>query len=195
VLFEQRWAPAIRSGRVTVTFRRWKRRQAVPGRRYRTPVGLLDVIAVDEVDEGAVTDAEAADAGYPSAAALVADLRPGEGTALFRVRFRYVDEPDPRDQRAADGVVTDEDVTELDRRLERLDRASPDGPWTIRVLDLIAAHPAVRAGDLAELEGMARDAFKVRVRKLKSLSLTVSLDVGYRLSARGEAYRARSARS
>jgi hypothetical protein len=34
----------------------------------------------------------------------------------------------------------------------------------------------------------------VRVRNLKSLSLTVSLDVGYRLSARGEAYRRLTAR-
>jgi hypothetical protein len=194
VLFEQRWAPAIRSGEVTVTFRRWKRRQAVAGHRYRTPVGLLDVTAVDEVDEAAVTDADAADAGYPSAAALVADLRPGDGTTLFRVRFRFVDEPDPRDERAADDTVTDDDVVDLDRRLDRLDRASPDGPWTARVLDLVAAHPGVRAGDLADLAGMARDPFKVRVRKLKGLSLTVSLDVGYRLSPRGEAYRRLTAR-
>jgi hypothetical protein len=44
----------------------------------------------------------------------------------------------------------------------------------------------VRAGDLCGQVGMEKDAFKVNVRKLKNSSLTESLGVGYRLSARGE---------
>jgi hypothetical protein len=189
MLFEQRWAPAIRAGRVTVTFRRWRRRQVVAGRRYRTPVGLIDVEDVAIVEPSAITAVEAAAAGYPSVAALVADLRGDADRDLFRVRFRFVDEPDPRDERAADDALTDEDVEMIRRRLERLDRASADGPWTERVLGLIGAQPGIRAGDLAAEFGVERGVFKARVRKLKALSLTVSLVVGYRLSARGVAYR------
>jgi len=52
----------------------------------------------------------------------------------------------------------------------------------------IDQHPARRAGDLADMAGRERLAFKADVRKLKGLGLTQSLEVGYRLSSRGEAY-------
>jgi len=35
---------------------------------------------------------------------------------------------------------------------------------------------------------MERDPFKIRVRRLKELGLTESLEVGYRVSPRGRAY-------
>ena len=41
---------------------------------------------------------------------------------------------------------------------------------------------------LAETLGWDRPEFKLQVRRLKALGLTISLDVGYRLSPRGEAY-------
>ena len=44
----------------------------------------------------------------------------------------------------------------------------------------------MRAPDLAESFGRETAAFKRDIRKLKELGLTESLDVGYRLSPRGE---------
>ncbi len=82
----------------------------------------------------------------------------------------------------------DLDDETIDRRLSRLDATSPTGPWTRATLDIIARCPAVRAGDLAAELGRERLPFKADVRKLKRLGLTESLDVGYRLSARGRAY-------
>jgi hypothetical protein len=41
---------------------------------------------------------------------------------------------------------------------------------------------------LAEAMGWERQDFKLHVRRLKELRLTLSLDVGYRLSPRGESY-------
>ena len=84
--------------------------------------------------------------------------------------------------------LTDADVDEIDHRLARLDRASPRGPWTAATLAIIAERPAVRAGDLAESLGRDRPSFKLDVRKLKNLGLTISLEKGYRLSPRGAAY-------
>ncbi len=46
---------------------------------------------------------------------------------------------------------------------------------------------------LAEALGWERADFKLHVRRLKELGLTISLDVGYRLSPRGAAYLAMSA--
>jgi Mn-dependent DtxR family transcriptional regulator len=82
----------------------------------------------------------------------------------------------------------------LEARLARLDAASRDGPWTARVAGLIAAHPGVRAADLARRLGQDTLRFKARVRRLKDLGLTESLEVGYRLSPRGRALLARRAR-
>jgi Mn-dependent DtxR family transcriptional regulator len=45
----------------------------------------------------------------------------------------------------------------------------------------------VRAADLAAMLERDRASFKTDVRKLKSLGLTESLEIGYRLSPRGAA--------
>ncbi|MCE7001731.1 hypothetical protein LWC34_02575 [Kibdelosporangium philippinense] len=73
-----------------------------------------------------------------------------------------------------------------------MDERSKRGPWTHTVLSLIAAKPVVRAPDL--LTCLSRETvsidvatFKADVRKLKELGLTESLEVGYRLSPRGQA--------
>ena len=51
---------------------------------------------------------------------------------------------------------------------------------------MIRDRPAVRAPDLAASFGRETLPFKRDVRKLKELGLTESLEVGYRLSPRGE---------
>ncbi len=188
MLFEQRFWEPIARGEVTVTFRRWKRRQAVAGKRQRTAAGIIEVTAVDVVTEADITLADARAGGYPSVEALVADLRGTAELPLYRIRFRPVDGPDPRAELAATATLTDDDVAVIAKRLARLDAASSRGPWTAETLALIAERPAVRAGDLADAVGRERLPFKEDVRKLKNLGLTISLGVGYRLSPRGEAF-------
>lgn len=194
MLFEKRFWEPIASGEVTVTFRRWKRRQVVVGHHYRTPGGLIEVTALDVVTEDDITARDARAGGYPSVEALVADLRGTAELPLYRIRFRPVEGPDPRAELAAEGELGEADVEELDRRLLRLDRASRHGPWTAATLQRIAQRPGVRAGDLAEAVGRERLPFKTDVRKLKNLGLTISLPVGYHLSPRGEAYLAHPSR-
>ena len=188
MLFEQRfWEPVAR-GEVTVTFRRWKRRQAIAGNRYRTPMAIIEADAVDVIDAGDITPVDARAGGYPDVATLIDDLRGTPDLDLYRIRFHVVDEPDPRAQLAADATISAEDRAEIDRRLDRLDRASRHGPWTRQTLALIERMPATRAGDLADALGRVRLPFKADVRKLKELGLTLSLPVGYELSPRGQAY-------
>ena len=55
------------------------------------------------------------------------------------------------------------------------------------MLDLVHDHPATRAGDLCKMAGQDKTSFKLNVRKLKTLGITESLEVGYRLSPRGAA--------
>jgi hypothetical protein len=188
VLFAASAWSGIADGSITLTFRRWKRRQAIAGHRYRTGGGIIEADAVDIVDPATVTDAQARRAGHASREALLAGLRGGDELPLYRVAFHLVDEPDPRAELAATDRLTAEDVADIDRRLARLDRASPIGPWTATTLRLIADRPAVRAADLAASVDRDRAGFKLDVRKLKNLGLTISLERGYRLSPRGAAY-------
>lgn len=188
MLLERRSREGILDGSVTVLFRRWRRPQVVAGRTYRTTAGRLVVTAVDLVEPEALTDAEAGPAGYASAEELCADLRGSPGDPVYRLRVQLADDPDPRDELAAADELDRDDADEIRRRLDRLDRASSHGPWTAAVLDAIAASPGRRAGDLAAAAGRELRPFKTDVRKLKALGLTTSLEVGYRLSPRGEAY-------
>jgi hypothetical protein len=196
VQFEQRLKLGIANGSITVAFRRWKRPQVVAGRRYRTGLDIVEMDAVDVVDPAAITDADVRLAGYATKAEAVASLRGDDDLPVYRLRFHRVDEPDPRAELAATAELSDDEMAEIDRRLDRLDRASSHGPWTAAVLATIAARPGVRAPDLAESFGRETLPFKTDVRKLKNLGLTLSLPIGYRLSPRGEAYlRSRSPRS
>jgi hypothetical protein len=191
VLFERRLRDGIADGSITAAFRRWRRPQVVAGRRYRTGLELIEMDAVDVVAEADVTDADARDAGFPDAAAVIAELRarpaPHDGL-LYRLRFHRAGGPDPRAVLARQDNLGADDLAEIDRRLDRLDRASSHGPWTRAVLSAIAKRPGVRAPDIAASFGRETAPFKVDVRKLKALGLTESLRVGYRLSQRGRAY-------
>jgi hypothetical protein len=188
VQIQARYGTGIADGSVTLTFRRWKRLQVVAGHTYRTAAGRVLVDAVDEVDPASITDAQARRAGYSSVGALLADLRGDPTATVYRIRLRPAPGPDPRAELAATEVLDAEEVTELDRRLDRLDRHSPTGPWTRATLELIGRRPATVSTDLAAELGRDRPAFKLDVRKLKALGLTISLERGYRLSPRGEAY-------
>lgn len=188
MLIEARLHQGIRDGSVTVMFRRWKRRQVTAGNTYRTAAGRVVVDEVTEVAPSRIRSADARAAGYPSVAAAVADLRGTPGDPVFLLRLHLAEDDDPRAALAATAALSTEDIAEITRRLERLDNASTHGPWTDETLAIIQRRPAVRAGDLATELGREMLPFKVDVRKLKNLGLTLSLEVGYRLSPRGEAY-------
>ena len=107
---------------------------------------------------------------------------------VYRIRLRRIDGPDPRDELARAASLTEADVAAITARLARMDRSSRRGPWTGAVLALIADRPGIVSTVLAEAMGWERQDFKQHVRRLKELGLTLSLDVGYRLSPRGESY-------
>ena len=187
MLFTQRFWPGLADGSVTRTYRRWTRPQVVAGRDYRSPAGKLHVESIRLIDPDDIGDADAVAGGYADADALRADLRGEDGAPVYEIVFHRAGS-DPRDALAADDALDDAAIADITRRLDRLDRASPHGAWTRAILDSIAANPAVRAGDLAASFGRDTPPFKLDVRKLKALGLTISLDVGYRLSDRGRAY-------
>jgi hypothetical protein len=186
--FEPRLRNGIHDGTITLAFRRWRRCQVVAGHQYRTGLGMALAEAVDVVEPAQITPAQARDAGFGSVQDLVGDLRGDPALPLYRVRFRPLNAPDPRNELAATATLTDSDAAAISARLERMDRASKRGPWTMQVLTQIASQPGVSSAILAPQLDWERPDFKLHVRRLKELGLTISLDVGYRISPRGAAY-------
>jgi hypothetical protein len=186
VLLRRPVLDAIAAGTITCVFRRWGRPRVRVGGTQRTAVGVLEFTSVDPVDEADLTADDARAAGFADLAALQRAQR-GDGQ-LYRMGVRLAG-PDPRVALRAKRRLSQADRAEIAARLARMDRASAHGPWTAAVLELIAENPGVRAPDLAARMGRETLPFKRDVRKLKELGLTESLEVGYRLSPRGRAYR------
>jgi hypothetical protein len=188
VLFERRLREGISAGTTTMTFRRWRRSQVVAGGRYRTGADMIQVDSVDIVAAEEISQDEARAAGYVSTNELRADLRGPADLPIYRIRFHRLINGDPRAKLAASDQLDAAQLNDLDRRLARLDAASPHGQWTMATLSAIAANPGTAASELATAAGLERATFKRDVRKLKELGLTLSLTTGYQLSPRGEAY-------
>jgi hypothetical protein len=186
VLLNRATAEGIAVGSITLVLRRWDAPRAKPGGTQRTVTGT---IRVDDVTEYParyrVTAAQARAAGYPDAktAQKELDRRPARHTYVIAVSYLA---PDERPELASDDRLSDADVEAISSRLARWDAST--SPWTRQYLEMIGANEAVRAPDLAARVGLDVPRFKRRVRQLKGLGLTISLDVGYRLSPRGRAY-------
>ncbi len=186
-------ARGVADGSMSLAFRRWRRQDVQPGATFRTATGVVRVDAVERIDPADITDEDAVLAGHKDADAVRKRLAGDDNVPTYRVALSWVGE-DPRIALRNDDRLSDDDVAAIDARLERLDRASSHGPWTMQTLDLIRRRPQVRAPDLAAEVGRERDPFKIDVRKLKNLGLTISHPVGYEVSPRGLAYLGRTTR-
>jgi DNA-binding transcriptional ArsR family regulator len=154
----------IESGEIDLAFRRWKRPMHRAGGTQRTRIGVLAFDSVEKVAVSSITADDARRAGFATLAELKRFLARKQGAdprIALRERTDFT-----ADERAA---------------IERL-------PWARAYLTTIAEQPGVRAEDLAAQYGMPKRNFKQRVRRLKELGLTESLEVGYRISARGRAF-------
>jgi hypothetical protein len=188
MLIDQFTAAGIADGSITLVLRRWDAPRAKEGGTQRTSAGTIRVERVDErPGDYAVTRAQARAAGFPDAKTAQAELDRRSAAHTYLVAVSYV-APDERVELTADDRLSAHDMAAIGDRLHAWDSASSDGPWTLEYLGLISENEAVRAPDLAAGVGQETARFKRRVRQLKGLGLTISLDVGYRISPRGAAY-------
>ncbi|MBU2695466.1 MULTISPECIES: hypothetical protein [Pimelobacter] len=175
----------VRAGTVDLAFRRWDRPRVKVGTRLRTAVGVVEVVSVEEVALSRLRAEDARRAGAASLTALKQALAARAERPIFRVGLTYGG-ADPREALRA-ALPDAAEIGTILTGLDRLDAASPIGPWTRTTLRIIDRNPEVRAPDLAAELGRETPDFKKDVRKLKERGLTESLAIGYRLSPRGEA--------
>src|SRR5262245_1164583 len=178
MLFRQDILKGIAEGRVTLAFRRWRRAPPADGSSLRSPVGVLRLERVTVVNERDITAADVRRTGM-SPEDLRASIS-GEGT-LLRIELRLAGD-DPR-VALRQRLPEREELGAIVVRLSRIDAAAAT-PWTAQYLRLIAKQPAVVSWVLAPQVDAEVPPFKRRVRQLKELGLTESLEVGYRLSPR-----------
>ena len=187
-------AEGIRDGRVSCAFRRWDAPRVRPGGTQLTPAGVVRFDSLEVVAEvDLLTEADAHAAGERDLARLRKWLTTKDSGQIYRIALHY-DGPDPRLALRAE-LPGDDDLPRIHAALQRLDRAKPTGPWTRQILEWIRDNPAVVSKVLATLLDRDLQPMKTDIRKLKALGLTISLEVGYRLSPRGEAYLAWVSRS
>lgn len=186
MLFKQRILGRIAAGEVTVAFRRWRRPTVKTGGRLRTPIGELAIRVVEATTLEDVTDTDARAAGFADRAEALAALAAGDGQ-LYRIEFR-LDREDPRKGLALNDVLDVQAVGLIRDTLRELDRRGRGPRWTDTYLRLVHQHSGIPAGELARMAGAEKAVLKRRMRRLKDLGLTESLEVGYRLSPRGRRF-------
>jgi hypothetical protein len=100
--------------------------------------------------------------------------------------FRRARQQDSRlSVRAPESALRDE-LALLHDKLQAMDRRALSGPWTLASLRQVQDRGGVAAAELAATLNIDLEQFKRNMRKLKDLGLTESLELGYRLSARGQ---------
>jgi hypothetical protein len=196
LLFKKPFWGGLTSGKITVTFRRWKKPHVRAGGRYRChPIGVLEVDDVRLVGVDTIGDDDAKRAGFESRAALLAHLAElgplSADTEVYRVELHHGGDGD-RVELALEDQLGPDDVEAIRTKLAKLDAKTP---WTAVTLAIIAKRPRVAASKLAAELGRETLPFKTDVRKLKKLGLTQSFEVGYEIAPRGKAYLAMSAAS
>ncbi|WP_196258745.1 hypothetical protein [Pelagibacterium limicola] len=174
----------IKSGEITLQFRRWRKRTVKPGGTLKTKVGVLQIGAITPISAGEVTDADAKRAGFRDVSDFLSWLETMKPGDLDRIEVRYLG-PDPREELRSDNALDPTKLSGIVAELAKIDARTKIG-WSHAALSLIAERPGVRAEALAGETGLEKPVFKASVRELKALGLTESLETGYRLSPRGE---------
>ncbi|WP_293312158.1 hypothetical protein [Pedobacter sp. UBA5917] len=175
----------IKSGKISLAFRKWNKPSAKKGSSIKTAVGIIEIIDVTIKKPEEITINDLKQAGFSGIEELEKSFPANATGNLYEIRLKYKSE-DPRLQLRKKTSLSPDEFMLLDEKLNRLDKNSKKGDWTIAVLKAIANHPRLKAGDLALKLGTEKEWLKLNIRKLKNLGLTISYEPGYTLSPLGE---------
>lgn len=184
MLFKQVHLNGIKTGSITLAFRKWKQPAVKEHSEMKTTIGVVNIGKVKTIQLSAITQKEAIAAGYLQLEDLLKLLTAVPDGEIYKIAVSYQGE-DPRIALREQDTLTVDALEILRTKLNRLDQYSKTGPWTIQLLTLIKAYPKLKAADLAAKTGEEKEVLKLNVRKLKNLGLTISHDPGYTLSPLG----------
>jgi hypothetical protein len=184
MLFQRRFHERIVRGEIRCTVRIWQRPHVKVGGRYVLGSGAIVVDKIYETRLDDIAPVLARRCGFESLVDLMRVAKHGPGERVFVIDFHYDGKASARPTPAT-SAVSAEELAALIQRLEAMDRRSRIGPWTLATLRAIEARPACSRRSLPAV-GRPRDEFKRDVRA-ESPRPTFSLEIGYRLTPKGEA--------
>lgn len=184
MLFTQQHLEGIRSGAISLAFRKWNKLSVKKDSLIKTSVGLVQVTAAQQCTLAEISEEDAINAGFTDLRSLLAMLNKYSSGDIYRIHVNYY-ATDPRLALRAQTTLTTEQLEQLKTKVERLDKLSKQGNWTSAILKAIQDNPKLKAADLAIKTGKEKDWLKLNIRKLKNLGLTISYEPGYTLSPLG----------
>ncbi len=187
MLFKAIHLQGIKSGRISLAFRKWQKASVRSGTLLHTAVGLIEIQQIEAISESDLSEKDALDAGFRDQDDLLKSFRQKDSGTIFKIAVAY-HSADPRIELREQTELSGPQLCTLRSKLERLDRLSKHGSWTEPFLVAIKNNPFLHAAGLSTLTGLEKEWLKLNIRKLKNLGLTISHQKGYEVSPLGELY-------
>ena len=185
MLFKKKFLTLIAQGKVQTAFRKWRRPSVSESGTLLTSVGQLRIKSIEQIKYEQITDDEILNAGYKNRAELDKEFSFKEEGDIYKIQFE-LEQADPRIELSENTDISDNEMNEIHNKLMRYDSCGKVKNWTLKILETIHVEPGKNAVDYAAKLGYEKEWFKLNIRKLKNLGLTISLTDGYDISPRGK---------
>jgi len=178
--FKQKYHEAIKSGKITISFRDWKTLNVQKNKIYKSlNLGLLRVLDVSfrrladipliEIQKAGFRNFQDFKEGFEESARRAVDFK---SESAVKVEFEYLGD-DIENKKRVMGKVTPIELFEIRQKLMALDEKSVSQS-IVKLLMLLEKTGPLKIEDIEKSIKIAPDAIKMNIRKLKELSLISS---------------------
>ena len=185
MLFKKKFLTLIENGEIHTAFRKWTRPSVSESGTLLTPVGQLRIISINKVEYSQITEDEIVQAGYTNRKELDKELAFKDKGDIYKIDFN-LERADPRIELRENTKISTDEMNEVIGKLKRYDTSGKIKNWTFKVLEIVDSEPGNFAIEYSTKLGFEKEWFKLNIRKLKNLGLTISLTDGYKISPRGK---------
>ena len=156
MLFKEIHLQGIKTGKVKLAFRKWQKPSVKIGTRMHTSIGLVEVKSIEAIEETDVTDTDAIHAGFANKEHLLKSFSKNSNGVIYRIKISYYSE-DPRISLREHTTLSEQELNDMMKKLQRLDKHSKKGDWTRKVLLTIKDNPNLHAIGIANLTGFEKE--------------------------------------
>ncbi len=185
MLFKKRFLTLIEKGEIQTAYRKWSHPSVSESGTLLTAVGQLRITFLKKIEYDQITDSDVRKAGYVNRNELDKELSFKKVGDLYKIGFK-LEKADPRIKLRENTDISESEMLEILTKLERLDSRGKVKYWTFKILKLVNVEPGKHAIEYATKLGYEKEWFKLHIRKIKNMGLTISLKDGYEISPRGK---------
>src|SRR5262245_35852020 len=138
MLFKLHHFLGIKSGEISLAFRRWEKPNVKEGSTIKNELGVIRVDKIQLIPEDSITRTDAKKAGYDTVALLLKDLNKFPKGSIYKIKLSY-HSADPRLELREKTELSDDEFQKIKTKLDRLDKTR--GPWVLKTLKLIEKYP------------------------------------------------------